>query len=76
MNKGMCGETSQETIASQEIIWVINNGDLAQGGGSRDGEKWMDQRYILVVGPGTHSWICIWEKREMKEFKIDFDSGV
>lgn len=42
-HKGMCGEASEETIA---IIQVINSG-------SRDGEKWMDQRHILVVGPET-----------------------
>lgn len=43
IHKDMCGEASEEAIA---IIQVINSG-------SRDGEKWMDQRHILVVEPET-----------------------
>lgn len=43
MHKGVCGEVSEDAIA---IIQVINSG-------SRDGEKWTNQRHILVIGPET-----------------------
>lgn len=55
IHKDMCGEASEEAIA---IIQVINSG-------SREGEKWMDQRHILVVNQKPKCrWFYMWKKKE------------